>query len=232
MLLEPPDRFSVDDATPPEHRQPQDFSFAAHKKDFLLAASIGLASGFFAIVSLICIGSGFGLATSLLIWVLFSMLTIVGLTVGLMLARSLPVFFQIVKFGMVGGFNTMLELAVVNIFIVIFSSSSVFSFVIFKTVSFLLAAISAYFWNRNWTFLSRSESSFREFAAFAVCGFFGLLINVGVATLLVSWVGPPEGIVPILWVNCSILIAVLVGMAWNFVAQRYVIFRSAGRKSC
>ena len=200
--------------------------FKAHKNDFLLAGTIGFASGFFGVVSLACVRAQAGLLMFVFTSLLFPVLTVCGLAVGLVLARSRPLFFQIVKFGMVGGFNTLLELAVVNVLIVFTNASGGLSFVAFKTVSFLMAAMSAYFWNKNWTFGNRARSSMREFTVFAVGGFLGLVINVSVATFLVSWVGPRVGFAPILWLNLSVIIAVLVGMTWNFLFQRRMIFRS------
>lgn len=200
--------------------------FAGRRNDFLIAAIIGFASGFFAVVSLACVGTNGGLRFFLSAVFVFPVLTIGGLATGLYLARFTPAFFHVVKFGIVGGFNTMLELVVVNVCIVFFNVAGGLPFIIFKTISFLMAAVSAYFWHRLWTFQIAHRSSWREFLLFALSGLCGLLLNVGVATFLVSGIGTPPGVIPIVWVNASILIAVLVAMAWNFVMQRFVLFRS------
>ncbi|TSC63124.1 MAG: hypothetical protein G01um101448_109 [Parcubacteria group bacterium Gr01-1014_48] len=198
---------------------------STRKDDFLLAEIIGFSSGFFAIVSLACIEARLTLAALFFAWILFPVLTGIGIMMGFILARTRPIFFQIVKFGMVGGFNTMLELSIINVLIVIFDAATGILFVLFKTASFIVAAGSAYFWNRNWTFVSRTRASFQEFGVFIVSGFWGFLINISTATFLVSVVPAPDGMPTVLWVNYSVLIAVLVGMVWNFLFQRFILFR-------
>ena len=69
----------------------------------------------------------------------------------------------------------------------------------------------------------------KEYAHFTVFTLAGMALNVGIISLLVSWVGAPYGISPKVWINISALIAVVVTMTWNFLTYQRIVFKEKER---
>lgn len=98
-----------------------------------------------------------------------------------------------------------------------------------STVSFVMAIISNFLWNRYWTYPdSRSRSVRRQLAQFTVVSVAGILIRVPVIT----FTAPPftQLVVGIAGLaaygerignNLALIVAVVVVMFWNFFVNRY-----------
>ena len=96
-------------------------------------------------------------------------------------------------------------------------------------ISFVMAVISNFLWNRYWTYPdSRSKSMRRQLAMFTVVSVAGILIRVP----LVSFTHRPfvefvEGITPLhlyaerIGENMALALSVIVVMFWNFFVNRY-----------
>jgi putative flippase GtrA len=191
--------------------------------DATLVTSIGVTAGICALVPLTSVGFTFTLLSSLGIILGVTAIIVLGFLFALYLGHWSPIFPQITKFGIVGGLNTLFELTIINIFIS--AAGGVTLFPLFKAFSFLLAVSNAYIFNKRWTFLSSTRVTQKELTAFFIVNGLALGANVGVATFLVNVVGAPRGIPEAVWVNVSVVIAVLVAMIWNFMGQKHVIFR-------
>lgn len=128
---------------------------------------------------------------------------------------------QIIKFVVVGVFNTLLDFAVLNLLILLSGVASGTPFIFFKAVSFLIAVVNSYFWNRRWTFRSDKQVFIQFFVVSAV----GLLLNVGTASFLVNILGPQFGLSEKIWANVGAAGGTLVVMTWNFLGYKFLVFR-------
>ena len=128
---------------------------------------------------------------------------------------------QIIKFVIVGAFNTLVDLAILNLLIFASGIASGAPFVFFKGISFLVAVTNSYFWNRRWTFRSDKQ----VFIQFFLVSTVGLLLNVGTASFLVNILGPQFGLSKTIWANVGAVGATLVVMTWNFLGYKFVVFR-------
>ncbi len=139
--------------------------------------------------------------------------------------QNLPtVIRQAVKFVLVGGLNTLIDLGVLNLLIFITGIASGSGYSIFKGISFTVAVINSYFLNKLWTF----KSTGRKFLQFFVVSLIGFGINVGVASLVVNFIGNPFlllGISDKLWANTGALAATFAAMAWNFMGYKFIVFK-------
>lgn len=140
--------------------------------------------------------------------------------------RVFKVAYQFYKFALVGTVNTLIDLSVLNFLIVITGFAAGWQFSVFKSASFAVAVINSYFWNRIWTFDRGRGAKIGEFTQFLVVTFFGLLINVGVASFLVNIIGPPAGITPRLWATVAALGSISISMFWNFAGYKFIVFSS------
>jgi putative flippase GtrA len=128
---------------------------------------------------------------------------------------------QIIKFVIVGGFNTLVDLAVLNLLIFLTGVASGTPFIFFKAASFLVAVLNSYFWNRRWTFRSDKPAFIQFFAVSTI----GLLLNVGAASFLVNILGPQLGLSAKIWANVGAVGGTLVVMTWNFLGYKFVVFK-------
>ena len=137
-----------------------------------------------------------------------------------------PIIRQAIKFVLVGILNTLVDLAVLNMLIFVSGISAGFGYSAFKGISFTVAVINSYFLNKFWTFkVQKMEGAKKEFAQFFTVSLIGFGINVGVASLVVNAIGPQLGIAPKIWANIGAICATLVGMTWNFLGYKFIVFK-------
>jgi putative flippase GtrA len=117
--------------------------------------------------------------------------------------------------------------------------------VLAQAISFTLAAINNFLWNRYWTYPdSRSKPILRQFGMFFVLSVIGLLIRTPIFALcsgpMVALVesmqyGPLAGLISFvtntlhisieqLGLNAALAIAVLVVLFWNFFSNRFITY--------
>ena len=155
----------------------------------------------------------------------FPILTLLGLYIARVLSRVVPVIYQVAKFALVGALNTAVDFGVAN-FLIIISGIAVGTEVIaFKGISFTVAVINSYFWNKFWTFRKKEGGGFGEFSQFLVVSFVGLGINLGVAYLVINTLSPVGGMSDKQWANVGFLVATFVALAWNFFGYKFIVFK-------
>lgn len=138
------------------------------------------------------------------------------------------IFQQAVKFILVGILNTGIDLVVLNLLIFVSGISAGLGYSIFKGISFAVAVVNSYFLNKYWTFqknVNVNREAGKEFISFFVASVIGFTINVGVASLVVNFIGPQLGIGSKIWANVGAIIATLTAMFWNFFAYKFIIFK-------
>ncbi len=145
------------------------------------------------------------------------------------LARSWDVLERFGKFAAVGTLNSLIDIAVLNALIGVTGIVVGWWFVGFKCVSFVVAKVNSYFWNKFWTFESRTKVSIKEYLTFTAFTLVGAGINIGVASILVNVVGSPAGMDPKWWVNISAVIAIFIGLTWNFLTYGKAVFKEEDR---
>ena len=142
-----------------------------------------------------------------------------------LLSRFVPIFLQVAKFAAVGGLNTLLDLGVLNVLILISGVAAGYWYPVFKGISFIIANINSYFWNKHWTFGVSNSANIKEFSQFIAVSLVGFAINVGAASLLVNFIGSPESISPERWANIGALSATIFSLAWNFIGYKFFVFK-------
>jgi putative flippase GtrA len=163
--------------------------------------------------------------------IIFPIGAVIALVIFHLLAKKIPVLLQIFKFGLVGVLNTFVDLGVLNFLIFVSGFTAGIYFSVFKGISFIVAVVNSYFWNKFWTFKvknreiidqSKKRSEFAQFLAVSVIGF---LVNVGVASLVVNVIGPVGEIDVRSWANIGAIAATLVALAWNFLGYKFFVFK-------
>jgi putative flippase GtrA len=140
------------------------------------------------------------------------------------LVRLLPERWQkflneALKFGAVGGVNTVLNYALFNALVLTVLADGQLKATVLATV---VATTSSYFMNRHWTFRDRSKSAMRrEYSLFFLFNAAGLVIELGV--LAVAKYG--LDIHGLLALNLVKTVGLVLGMAFRFWSYRTFVFR-------
>jgi len=142
------------------------------------------------------------------------------------LGKKFLIIYQAGKFALVGALNTFIDLGILNILIWFTGIATGLWYSVFKGISFLIATINSYFWNKHWTF-EKGEKAFapREFSKFLVVTIVGLGINVGIASIVVNVLGPQWGITAKMWATFGALTATLLAWVWNFFSSKFIVFK-------
>ncbi len=150
-------------------------------------------------------------------------------------------FKRFAKFLVVGTTGFVVDFGVFNVLI----RALLFPPIVAQAISFTLAAINNFMWNRFWTYPdSRSKPILRQFAQFFVLSLVGLLIRTPIFSVLSS---PAKAIVDSMQYgllagllnfavntihltldqianNAALAGAVIVVLFWNFFANRFITY--------
>lgn len=147
--------------------------------------------------------------------------------------RSLPlpgflrrerVLGQVIRFGLVGGLNTLVDYGLFNLLVVVFSMNPVAA----NPISVSAGIINSFLWNKQWTFAAGGwHRWYRQAILFLIVSVIGLLINTGGLWLLNRLTGADS----VLAVNLQKLGASVLSLTWNFVGYRFLVFRKAREAS-
>jgi len=153
-------------------------------------------------------------------------LALVYIFVGSFFKEKLSTIFQLFKFTLTGSLNTFIDFAVLNLLMNAFLITSGWYFSFFKIISFSCAAVNSYFWNKFWTFKKKeTKVGTKEFSQFYLITGISLLLNVGIASLIVNVIGAQFGLSETLWANVGAFIGVLGAFIWNFLGYKFIVFK-------
>ncbi|MFD0741777.1 GtrA family protein [Phytohabitans flavus] len=140
------------------------------------------------------------------------------------LVRLLPERWQkflkeALKFGAVGGVNTVVNYALFNALVLTVLADGQLKATVIATI---VATTSSYFMNRHWTFRDRSKSAMRrEYSLFFLFNAAGLFIELGV--LAVAKYG--LDIHGLLALNLVKTVGLVLGMTFRFWSYRTFVFK-------
>jgi dolichol-phosphate mannosyltransferase len=127
-------------------------------------------------------------------------------------ARRPASWWQLFKFGLVGGSGYLINLGV----FALFSSDLGVHHTIAAIASFSVAVSSNFFWNRHWTFAAGDGHAGFQAARFFAVSLASLLINLGVLEVLVGETSLGD--------LAAQAIAVAVAMPFNFLGNKLWTF--------
>lgn len=153
-------------------------------------------------------------------------LALVYILVGSFFKEKFSAIYQLFKFTLTGSLNTFIDFAVLNLLMNAFLITSGWYFSFFKIISFSCAAVNSYFWNKFWTFQKKeTKIGTKEFSQFYLITGISLLLNVGIASLVVNVIGTQFGLTETLWANVGAFIGVLGAFIWNFLGYKFIVFK-------
>lgn len=206
------------------------------KRDVIFAAINGGVFGFLA--APILSGFRFGLFetygtvfTTCSLGIFFSLLAVFGVLIGNIFTRQIPVLTQLTKFGIVGASNTAIDIGVLNIFFLLVPTASGLTLGGFKLISFILAVLNSYLWNKFWSFRTNNTSSnsniSHEFGRFFAVSAVGAVLNILIFHIFYTLFTTilPNMLPTQSWSTIAGGIAAILILAWNFLGYKFIVFR-------
>jgi len=153
--------------------------------------------------------------------------------------RSKIVIKQFLRFVAIGVFNTGVDFSILNLLMALLKKYTGWYYTVFKTISFSVAATFSYFLNKNWAFEDKSKGNQgRKFSQFFIVSLAGAIINVGTASLVVAFIPHlipqandlllkfvSEKALGTTWGNIGALCGTGVGLIWNFLGYKLIVFK-------
>jgi len=170
----------------------------------------------------------------------FTIATPIGLLVAHYIGRKLHVVWQLAKFMVTGGLNALVDLGILSILIFFFRSNfgidakktlltlgiTITFYSLYKSISFIIANINSYFWNKHWTFEKKSAGkSGVEFFQFFVVSVVGFLVNVIVASYVFKSIPAIGSLTNDQWGLIGAAAGSIAGLAWNFLGYKFWVFK-------
>ncbi len=199
-----------------------------NRTDFYLVSFIGASFALFSVPIIINLGipiitiNVFNVFALVIFFVIFAN---IALGLAWFIGKKIPIIFQFAKFAAVGAFNTFLDWGILNLLMAITLITSGVGFSIFKGISFTIATISAYFWNKYWTFGAKDKSNKQEVTRFIMISLSGLVINVGLASLIIYIFRDTTLVNSAQLANIAAASATMLSLIWNFVGYKLFVFK-------
>jgi putative flippase GtrA len=202
------------------------------KSDLIVVLIIGEAAGWLLGIVIKNIGQNLPQINLIPFWiwpVFFPFFCLIWFLFVFFLSKRWLTFYQFGKFVLVGGLSFLVDLGVLNLLIFLTGIAAGWFYSVFKGVSFAVAVINSYFFNKFWTFRVTGDQSIskigKEFIGFLVVSLIGMGINNLAASLIVNWLGPQWGLTENLWANIGAVSASFLAMFWNFIGYKFFVFK-------
>ncbi|WP_291651471.1 GtrA family protein [Clostridium sp.] len=119
---------------------------------------------------------------------------------------------KFVKFGLVGVFNTLIQIIIFNMLRV-----CNFNVVVANSIGYICGMVNSYLWNNRWVFKSNSKEAITIFK-FIIVNLITMIINNLLLLILVGKLGLNDTI--------SQIIAIIFTMIINFIGNKLWTFKS------
>lgn len=214
--------------------------YLGSKKDYLVGLIAGLIIGLLCLPILRSAQPGLYERFSIFVVPFFALGVPVGLIVASFLARYVAIIWQLAKFLVIGAMNTLVDLGVLALITgytagaALSSEHTWFSaaaftityYSLYKAISFIVANINSYFWNKYWTFGSRErEKAPEQFLQFFVVSIVGFALNVTLASLIFTGFSGNEALSVAQWGLIGAVCGSIGSLGWNFVGYKFFVFR-------
>jgi putative flippase GtrA len=132
------------------------------------------------------------------------------------------------RYCLVGGANTAIDLLTFNILLWSFPTNNVLALVGYNSLAYASGAASSFFLNKYWTFQHQQGMTRRELVRFLIILFIEVLYSNGLVWLIGKALQPLITNAT-LWANASKVLAVAIGAVISYICMRFWIFASGSQ---
>lgn len=170
----------------------------------------------------------------------FFIATPLGAVIAHRLSQKISVIWQIAKFGVIGVLNTVVDIGFLSFLIFLAKSnfninstdtlfmtgaSTITFYSLYKGLSFIVANVNSYYWNKYWTFGENIKKSSSEIIQFFVVSILGFVINIVTASYVFGSINPFGGLNPDQWGLIGAAVGSIAGLLWNFIGYKLWVFK-------
>ena len=130
---------------------------------------------------------------------------------------------QFLRYCLVGGVNTIIDVSVLNALLWRFPTHNVHLLVVENSVAYASGAVSSFFLNKYWTFRRKQRPTRREGGRFLISVALEIVSSNGLLWLAGMALSPFIANVTV-WGNASKLLAVAANAVFSYLLMRFWIF--------
>ena len=136
---------------------------------------------------------------------------------------------QVLRFGLVGGLNTLVDLLILNGLLLLFPTTSALMLLAYNSLAYSLGGVNSFLLNKYWTFGHRQRTTRRELVRFTLTTICGIGWSNSILWLA-STVLHPFLVNPTMWANASKILAIVGTALISYVGMRLWVFVSKAQK--
>jgi putative flippase GtrA len=130
---------------------------------------------------------------------------------------------QLMRFGLVGVMNTLVDLLLLNALLVLFPTTNSFMLLAYNALAYSLGAINSFFMNKYWTFKNKQRVTRGEVVRFAVTTLFGIVGSSGILWLASNMLHPFL-VNATVWANASKIFAIAGTVLISYLGMHLWVF--------
>lgn len=134
------------------------------------------------------------------------------------------------KFALVGISNALVDLAVLNLLMVLIPNHTARVLVMENTVAVACAIVNSYVLNRKWTFADSSDGSTGERVLFIAQALLNIALNDWILGWCTTYLVFSRDIPIFVSSNASKALAMFLSSSVSYLFMRYVVFRGVRRR--
>jgi putative flippase GtrA len=132
-------------------------------------------------------------------------------------------WWQLVRFGLVGGLNTSLDLLIFNGLFWLFPTQNTWVLLAYNSLAYSLGGVNSFILNKYWTFRRSTKVTWSELIRFAITTLLGIACN-DLLLWLVGKLFHPMIANPTLWANASKIVAIFGSVLVSYFGMRLWVF--------
>lgn len=132
-------------------------------------------------------------------------------------------FWQLLRFGTVGGLNTGIDILIFNVFLWIGPTQNTTYLLAYNSLAYAIGAINSFILNKYWTFQHKQHTTYGEVFRFAITTCCGILCNDVILWVVGTFLHPVM-INATVWANASKILAISGTFMLSFLGMRLWVF--------
>lgn len=189
--------------------------------DIIFALVSGRIIGFLLGDFLRAWGINIGPYLTLVIWLIFPLVSVFFLWLFYLIGRRFLFVFQGAKFLLVGAVATVIDLKIFEFLSWVFSI-----YLLAKALSFIIATFLKYWGNKYWAFRKpEKENIYQEIIKFFLITFVGSIIDVLSFYYFTKVLESQFSLPTAIWVKLSVILAGIAAALWNFFGYKFLVFK-------
>lgn len=135
------------------------------------------------------------------------------------------IIFRGLRFCIVGGMNTGLDILVFNFFLFAFPTENNTLLLGYNSLAYFVGAFNSFYWNKYWTFKEKGLATFGQIQRFALVTSLGIACN-DCFLWLVSQIFTAVHVNGVLWSNLAKILAIGGSFLVSYLGMHFGVFRT------